>query len=58
VAGHLLRRYDTAVRLGVTGAGEDIGAHAWLEIDGRPLESIDAYQPFQHTTRASAAARR
>ena len=48
VAGHLLRRYRPAVRIGVTGSGDDLVAHAWIEIDDRPLERVDAYRPFQH----------
>ena len=40
VAGHLLRRHHPAVRLGVATAGDTVLAHAWLEIDDRPLESV------------------
>jgi hypothetical protein len=46
-AGHLLRHDRPALRLGVAGTGDDIRAHAWLEIDGRPLEAVDDYTPFQ-----------
>jgi hypothetical protein len=48
VAGHLLRRYRPAVRIGVTGSGDELVAHAWIEIDDRPFERVDAYRPFQH----------
>ena len=50
VAGHLLRRHDPAVRLGVGGAGDEIHAHAWLEIDDRPLEGVDSFSAFQRPT--------
>lgn len=50
VAGHLLRRYDPAVRLGVAGTGDDLHAHAWLEIDGRPLENVGAFDTFQNVS--------
>ena len=43
VGGHLLRDLDPAVRLGVTGTGDELLAHAWLEIDGRPLEPSSSY---------------
>ena len=33
VAGHLLRRHDPSLRLGVGGAGDALFAHAWIEID-------------------------
>jgi hypothetical protein len=47
VAGHLLRRHHPAIRLGVAGTGDDIHAHAWLEIDGRPLEAVGGFAPFE-----------
>jgi hypothetical protein len=46
VAGHLLRDHDPAVRLGVARSGHDLLAHAWLEIDDRPLESVTNLQVF------------
>jgi hypothetical protein len=55
IAGHLLRRNDPALRIGLAGSGDELLAHAWIEIDGRPLESIDAYEPFQQSTGGSAA---
>jgi hypothetical protein len=47
VAGHLLRRHAPAIRVGVAGTGEELHAHAWLEIDGRPLESVTEFSVFQ-----------
>jgi hypothetical protein len=48
VAGHLLRRrHRTALRIGVGGTGDDIHAHAWLEVDGRPIEAVGAFRAFQ-----------
>jgi hypothetical protein len=49
VAGHLLRRHHPAVRLGVAGTGADLVAHAWLEIDDRPLENVEGLLVFQRT---------
>lgn len=48
VGGHLLRRLDPAVRLGVA-ADTDLAvrAHAWLEVQGRPLEDVDEFEVFQ-----------
>lgn len=37
VLGAMLRHHDPALRLGVRRAGQEIEAHAWLEIDGVPL---------------------
>jgi hypothetical protein len=47
VAGHLLRRHDPTLRLGVGGAGETLFAHAWIEIDDRPLENVAGLGVFQ-----------
>jgi hypothetical protein len=47
VIGHLLRDRHPAVRLGVAGAGEDLFAHAWVEVDGRPLEGLAGITAFQ-----------
>jgi Transglutaminase-like superfamily len=47
VIGHLLRRRNPAIRLGVATAGEDLFAHAWVEIDGRPLERLAGITAFQ-----------
>lgn len=44
--GHLVRRLRPELRLGITGTGEAVGAHAWLEIDGRPLEPVEHLRPF------------
>jgi hypothetical protein len=48
VGGHLVRRLDPAIRLGVIGDADTMSAHAWLEIDGRPLERVDSYTRFEH----------
>ena len=47
VAGHLLRRHDPTIRVGVAGTGDRLQAHAWLEIEGRPLEDPGDHVPFQ-----------
>lgn len=46
VGGHLIRDLHPAVRLGVAGFGETFLAHAWLEVDGRPLEDIGEFKVF------------
>jgi hypothetical protein len=48
VSGHLLRDLDPTVRLGVREWAGTLSAHAWLEVDGRPLERVAGYVPFQH----------
>lgn len=48
VAGHLLSRYDPVIRLGLAGTGDDLYAHAWLEIDCRPLENVESFDTFQN----------
>lgn len=47
VIGHLLRRHRPALRIGVRRDGDDVLAHAWLEIDGRPLEHVAGLAVFQ-----------
>jgi Transglutaminase-like superfamily len=47
VVGHLLRQYDPAVRLGLAGSGDALVAHAWIEIDGCPLESVIDFEVFE-----------
>jgi hypothetical protein len=47
VGGHLLRQFDPSVRLGVTGGGDALLAHAWLEIDDRPLEDVAEFNRFE-----------
>ena len=46
VGGHLVRRLDPRIRLGVTSSDDGLLAHAWLEIDGRPLEAVDDFARF------------
>lgn len=53
IAGHLLRDEDPAIRLGLMTTGDDLYAHAWLEIDGRPLEHVAAFDVFHHNTQES-----
>jgi hypothetical protein len=43
VTAHLLRAHHPAIRLGTAGAGDTLRAHAWVEIDDRPLEDIAEY---------------
>ena len=43
VTAHLLRAYDPAIRLGTAGSGDTLRAHAWVEIDDRPLEDVAGY---------------
>lgn len=47
VTGHLLREHHPAIRLGLGTAGDELHAHAWVEIDGRPLEYVGAFDAFQ-----------
>ena len=62
VTAHLLRAEDPAVRLGVAGAGAAVRAHAWVEIDGRPLEDVAEFavlhtSPPTHVALTMAAPR-
>ena len=47
VVGHLIRRLRPTIRLGLVEVADDFTAHAWVEIDDRPLESIAGYAIFQ-----------
>lgn len=47
VIGHLLRHESAAVRLGVPSVGPMLEAHAWVEINGRPLEDVTRFAAFQ-----------
>jgi hypothetical protein len=53
VAGHLLRRHDPTLRFGVGGAGDTLFAHAWIEIDDRPLEDVSGLGVFQQVASGS-----
>lgn len=53
VTGHLLRRHAPALRIGVGKDGDNLLAHAWLEIGGRPLEHVVGLAAFQRQTRPS-----
>lgn len=46
VAAHLLRSSGATLRLGFPHGRPDFVAHAWVEIDRRPLEDVSAYVPF------------
>lgn len=47
VLGHLLRRRDPLLRIGVArGDGDDLRAHAWLEVDGAVLGDREGFSPF------------
>lgn len=48
VGGHLVRRLQPTVRLGMGTTDGRLFAHAWLEIEGRPLEDVSSIQMFQH----------
>jgi hypothetical protein len=52
VGGHLLRQLHPAVRLGVASTGDELLAHAWLEIDGRPLEAVERFAQFERSPSA------
>ena len=52
VGAHLVRKLDPAVRIGVAGVGGGLRAHAWIEIDSRPIESVTAFVPFQRQASA------
>ncbi len=48
VGAHLIRRHDPAIRLGLTGAGDTLVGHAWIEIDHRAvLEPSATYSRFE-----------
>jgi hypothetical protein len=47
VTGNLLRRLDPALRLGMASSGDEVFAHAWLELDDRPLEDVAGFSLFQ-----------
>jgi hypothetical protein len=55
VAGHLLRDRGPTIRLGTIDVGGSFVGHAWLEIDGRPLERVDDYRPFEQRGTAVGA---
>lgn len=46
LGGHMVRALGPVVRLGVIGDGSRMSGHAWLEIDGRPLERLDGLYVF------------
>jgi hypothetical protein len=56
VLGHVLRRRDPVLRLGVTRAGEEIVAHAWVEIGGASLDRDARYALAELVSRPSGSA--
>jgi hypothetical protein len=47
VEGHVLRSRHPVLRLGVANSGPAIVAHAWIEVDGRPLDEPGEFLPFE-----------
>ena len=47
VGGHLIRDLGPAIRIGVADDHGSPIAHAWLELDERPLEPVTGFTPFQ-----------
>ena len=52
VGGHLIRRHGPMIRLGVDTTADGPLGHAWLEIDGAPLEDIADLTTFTRPTRS------
>lgn len=46
VVGHILRRHQPALRLGVARLGSAVTAHAWLEVGGVSLEADRGFLPL------------
>jgi hypothetical protein len=38
VMGHVLRRHDPVLRIGVRRTDDGFAAHAWVEVAGEPVE--------------------
>ena len=47
VAARLLRHDGAAVRIGFPVRPGDRIAHAWVELDGRPIEDVSSYRAFE-----------
>lgn len=47
VLGYLVRHHDPILRLGVRKHGDEVQAHAWIEVDGRPLNDPLGFVPFE-----------
>lgn len=47
VGGHLLRDLRPVLRLGIGDGSGPVRAHAWLEVEGRPLEDVSDIRAFQ-----------
>lgn len=44
--GHILRRHGAALRIGVNRRGDEVLAHAWVEVGGRPLGADTGFLPL------------
>jgi hypothetical protein len=61
VLGHLIRDRDPVLRLGVARVGHRLRAHAWIEVDGVPVNDPEGFLAFGAGVRrgvGSASARR
>ena len=50
VLGHLIRDRDPVLRLGVARHGHRMRAHAWIELDGRPVNDPKGFVAFGDAT--------
>lgn len=50
VGGHLIRDLRPTIRIGVADRDGAIAAHAWLELDGRPMEDVDTFVAFSDSS--------
>ncbi|WP_165492045.1 lasso peptide biosynthesis B2 protein [Egibacter rhizosphaerae] len=46
VACRLLHRWNATTRLGIRRVGDELAAHAWVEVDGRPLRLSEEFHAF------------
>ncbi len=46
VAGHFLRRLGPALRIGVAKQGDDLAAHAWIDVGESSIGFQDSYLPL------------
>ena len=56
VGGHLIRELEPTLRIGVAPNEFTIRAHAWLEVNGRPLEDVSGFRPFDGPARCAPSA--
>lgn len=50
VLGHILRRHDPTLRLGVRRHDGDLAAHAWIEVGGASVGLDESFRPFRRFT--------